>query len=304
MTVEKITLKAFIKDETLFEKKKKKKKKRRKGGLADSWFTDGGVGAGSGAGNGSSGASAGVGESFILELLAGITPSSFSANINSVTAYSKNSNDKDAGMTTYPSENRGAYPEEEPEMKINKVDQARQLFQAMYDRPGTARADIINAFMKDIGVKNSTAISYYTRFLSEFGLSSKDGDESLGQSKGMGKGMGDPARQYRGDDTANQIPDEEPPEMEDSVDPNRAGIIRIIKSAHLVYKKQNPQGGFNELWIYNLHNSTHDELNIRREILAGTDIPQKKTKSADGSQSYTVTTMGNAQLLLIKNLPN
>lgn len=302
MAAEKLTLKNFIKKETLLEKKRKKKKKskttkKKGGGIASAWYNDG-----LNAADSSGGDAGGMGESFILELLAGITPSSFSANINSATAWSKNSNDQDAGMTTYPSEDPDAR-EEEPEMKVNKVDQARQLFQAMFNQPNATRADIINSFMKDIGVTNSTAVSYYTRFLDEFGLSSKDAEENLGQGVSMGGGMDAPSGQADGDETLSQAPEEDP-EMEDPIDPNRAGIIRTVDNAHLVYKRQQEDGMYEELWIYNLHDSVHDELDIRRDILAGTDIPPKKTRSPDGAQKYTINTLGNAQLMHLTGLSN
>ncbi len=294
MTFKKLTLKSFMENQILHEKKKKKKKKRKSvytgGGLANNWFNDA---ADSGA----------VGESLIVELLAGILPSAFSANINTATVYNKNDNNKDAGMTTYPSEDPDDWVEEEPELKVNKVDQARQVFQAMYNKPNATRADIINTFMKDIGVTNSTAVSYYTRFLDEFGLSSKDAIENnLGQGSGMG-GMGDPTTQHTGNQELNQEPENQQ-EIEQPINPDKAGIIRTVDNAHLIYKRQTENGSYQELWIYNLHDSTNDELEIRRDILAGTDIPAKKTKSADGQQSYNVTTMGNAQLLKITGLPN
>lgn len=307
MASENIRLMDFYKDETLLEKKRKKKKKSRKrsrkpdgirkgsGGLDAGWYTDGAPGGSSGTGG------AAVGESLISEIFAGITPSAFSANINATSQFSKGYErpEKDPGMTTYPSEN----PEEEVEMKANKVDQARQLFQRMYNQPGATRADIINSFMKDVGVTNSTAVSYYTRFLEEFGLNTKDGEEALGQGTGMGGGMGAPVQQGAGEETPQETP-EEPVEMEDAIDPNRAGIIRTVDNAHLVFKRQSEDGTYDELWIYNIHSDTNDEMDIRRDILAGTDIPAKKTKSADGKQQYIVTTMGNAQMLKITGLPN
>ena len=45
------------------------------------------------------------------------------------------------------------------------------------------------------------------------------------------------------------------------------------------------------------------DLEIRRDILAGTDIPPKKTKSEDGSQMYKLNNIGNAQMLEITGLP-
>lgn len=305
MIADRLTLANFIKDETLFEKKKKKKKKKKTykgskgirkgtGGLDDGWYSGGGPDGSSGGG--------GMGESLISEIFAGISTGAFTPGVLSTVPNVSTDPDKDPGMTTYPSENPGAAGEEEVEMQVNKVDQARQIFQATFNRPNATRAEIINSFMKDVGVTNSTAVSYYTRFLDEFGVSSDGGDEALGQGTGMG-GMGDANTQGSGTETPQEAPPEKP-EMEDSADPDRAGIIRTVDNAHLVYKRQSEDGTYEELWVYNLHNSTHDELEIRRDILAGTDIPVKKTKSPDGAQQYYVTTMGNAQMMNIRGLPN
>lgn len=317
MATEKITLKDFIDDKAVFEKKNQKKpkrgliplKKKKKGrslynpgGLVNAWFTPGTSG-----GEACSGSYGGaIGESLLSELFAGImgaaTPSSVSANILQTSKLGKNTNNKDAGMTTYPSADDNY--EEEQEAKAAKVDQARQLFQAMYNRPNATRADIINSFMKDVGVTNSTAVSYYTRFLDEFGLSSKNAPEALGQGVKMGGGDNVPKAAGGKEALTPPVPVEEPPEMEEPLDPNRAGIIRTVDNAHLVYKRQSEDGTYEELWIYNIHDATNDDLDIRRDILAGTDIPAKKTKSPDGSQSYSITTMGNAQMLKIVGLPN
>ena len=80
-------------------------------------------------------------------------------------------------------------------------------------------------------------------------------------------------------------------------------IIRTVNGAHLVYKRQAEDGTFNELWVYNTDNM-QGELKIRRDILAGTDIPQNQTQSEDGSQHYTLQTLGNGQILYIQGLPN
>jgi len=292
MAAEKFTLKDFIEKRRPTPPKETKPKKR-KGGLADSWFT-------SGAPNGDSGSvSGGLGESLILELLAGITPASFSANVLSTAQLGKNRNDKDAGMTTYPS----AEPaEEEAEAHASKVDVARRLFQAMIDHPNATRADIINRFMKEVGVTNSTAVSYYTRFMKESGRSAEDAPENLGQGPGMGRDK-ETDSQPLGQETMTP-PAEPDVEMENPIDPDRAGVIRTVKNAHLVYKRQAEDGTYDELWVYNIHDATHDDLDIRRDILAGTDIPVKKTKSPDGKQSYSINTMGNAQMLSISGLPN
>ena len=87
-------------------------------------------------------------------------------------------------------------------------------------------------------------------------------------------------------------------------DPDRQGLIRRVPGAHLVYKRETEEGTYEELWIYNIQTSMGDELKIRREILAGTDIPVDKTENDQGDQTYDVWTVGNAQLLRIQGLPN
>lgn len=101
--------------------------------------------------------------------------------------------------------------------------------------------------------------------------------------------------EYEFDDVVDDVEDE---------DPNRQGLIRTIDDAHLVYKRRSPDSTYEELWIYNINDKIDSELEIRRAILAGTDIPQGKKHSDDGTQFYTLTTLGNAQLLHITGLPN
>lgn len=87
-------------------------------------------------------------------------------------------------------------------------------------------------------------------------------------------------------------------------DPDYQGVIRHVPRAHLVHKRQQEDGTFNELWIYNIGNDFKKELKIRRAILAGTDIPINKMRSPDNTQSYEIWTAGNAQMMMIKGLPN
>lgn len=86
-------------------------------------------------------------------------------------------------------------------------------------------------------------------------------------------------------------------------DPNKQGLIRTVKQAHLVYKRQNEEGDFEELWIYNVTDMKNG-MDIRKRILAGTDIPVAKTTSPDGVQSYKIWSVGNAELLQITGLSN
>lgn len=93
--------------------------------------------------------------------------------------------------------------------------------------------------------------------------------------------------------------DMEPSEPED---PNRQGMIRTVKGAHLVYKREVEDGTYEELWIYNA-STLRDEITIRKAVLAGTDIPVNKSQSPDGAQSVETWVAGNAELMLVKGLP-
>lgn len=86
-------------------------------------------------------------------------------------------------------------------------------------------------------------------------------------------------------------------------DPDRQGLIRNVKNAHLVYKRQDDDGTYEELWAYKV-GSLRDELDIRKAILAGTDIPINQMQSPDGKQVYHLWSSGNIEMLHIKGLPN
>jgi hypothetical protein len=88
-------------------------------------------------------------------------------------------------------------------------------------------------------------------------------------------------------------------------DPNKQGLIRTVKGAHLVYKRQTEEGSYEELWQYSTKSGNfQEEMKRRKAILAGTDIPPNKTTSPDGSQSYEIWTTSNAEMMVIKGLTN
>ena len=183
----------------------------------------------------------------------------------------------------------------------NKIDAARTMFQQLQGRDLT-RKDIIAEFVKRLDMKESTAVSYYERIAKELGLTNKDDDDSkmqAGEEFGEDPNIKATAQEEPVDDMPEEVPEDDP-----NGDPDRAGTIRHVKDAHLVYKRRNEEGTFDELWIYNVSNDMKDELTIRRAILAGTDIAKNKTKSEDGNQNYTLSTLGNAQYLQITGLPN
>ena len=88
-----------------------------------------------------------------------------------------------------------------------------------------------------------------------------------------------------------------------SEDPNKQGVLRTVDKARLVYKRNTGDGTFEELWIYK-SGTMRSEMEMRKAILAGTDIPVGSNTSEDGTQTFTTWTAGNAELIHITGLPN
>jgi hypothetical protein len=91
-------------------------------------------------------------------------------------------------------------------------------------------------------------------------------------------------------------------------DPDRQGIIRKVDGAHLVYKKKNDSGTYDELWMFPYRNQFDKGTlktggAIKRAILAGTDIPVNGNVSPDGSQKCKIKVLGDAQFVFISGLP-
>jgi hypothetical protein len=85
---------------------------------------------------------------------------------------------------------------------------------------------------------------------------------------------------------------------------NLKGLIRSVAGANLVFKKEEPDGNYNELWIYNVGDDSFKESKIRKAILAGTDIDPYSMSSGDEKQKAQTYTLGNVQFLEISGLPN
>lgn len=106
-------------------------------------------------------------------------------------------------------------------------------------------------------------------------------------------------------DDAEKVSDEveTDPEDETNDNPNRQGLIRTVKGAHLAYKRKNEDGTFDELWIFN-SDGLKTSIIIKKAILAGTDIPVDKTSSDDNLQTYKIWSSGNIEMIEVKGLPN
>jgi hypothetical protein len=182
---------------------------------------------------------------------------------------------------------------------------AQKMFQSLINQK-MSRGKVIAAFEKNLGVTNSTAVSYYQRLAKDAGLTNSGDREMPGPPPGLGQAASiDPnAAVAGGNQPAAQPPPSNVSGNEVPNDPNRQGLIRQVDGAHLVYKRKNEEGTYDELWVFGTGDEIEDSLKVRRNILAGTDIAPRSTKSANGTQSYTLNTLGTGQLLCIKGLPN
>lgn len=194
---------------------------------------------------------------------------------------------------------------EEDESDDTQYANAGKMFQTLVNQKMN-RAKIIAAFEKNLGVTNSTAVSYYQRLAKNAGLTNS-GDRTMNtQPPGLGVPAGfENQTTIPGGQQPSTVPQESNISgVEIQGDPNRQGLIRTVKGAHLVYKRKNEEGTFDELWVFGTGGDMENSLKVRRAILAGTDIPARATKSVNGNQSYTLKTLGNGQLLSIKGLQN
>lgn len=127
---------------------------------------------------------------------------------------------------------------------------------------------------------------------------SKDSSEQLPELDGLSpaEDTGD------GEDEHGDGIDHVVDNVEDN-DPDRAGQIRTVPNAHLIYKRQSDDGTFEELWIYKT-TELRTEAKIKRAIVSGTDIPPNSRTSPDGSQQYEIWNVGNVELIRIQGLPS
>lgn len=133
-----------------------------------------------------------------------------------------------------------------------------------------------------------------------------DGEE---QPEGDDQGEGDFSEfddllddEESGDEDMPPEEGEGDPEQQEQGDPNRAGVIRHVKGAHLVYKREMEDGTYEELYIFNSGEFRRD-MDTKKAILAGTDIPKNATQSPDGSQVSDTWSAGNCTLVRITGIP-
>jgi len=107
-----------------------------------------------------------------------------------------------------------------------------------------------------------------------------------------------------GEEDEEDFDDDLDDDLDESDVPQYDGIVRSVKGAYLVSRKQQPDQTFTEVWIYNTDRKYENEANTRKAILAGTDIDPKTSVSEDKSQKAIYKSIGNVQFLTIVGLPN
>lgn len=104
------------------------------------------------------------------------------------------------------------------------------------------------------------------------------------------------------DDVPEDEIDDELGGEEEHQDRDKMGLIRRVANAHLVYKRQEEDGTYTELWLY--HDDVIKSAEIRREIIAGTDIDINTGYSEDKLQTYEIWSPGNCEMMEIRGLPS
>lgn len=158
----------------------------------------------------------------------------------------------------------------------------------------------------------------------EFGLSDADFDAIDNISPVIDKQMQDSSEEPEDGQFQDELDDDgsmdepldgsgEADELDDSLggdeeeqpeeDPNFQGVIRTVKGANLVYKRQMPDNTFTELWIMNVGNDMKKESQTKRAIIAGTDVDAQSQQSQDGKQNMELYTVGNVQFCELSGLP-
>lgn len=135
----------------------------------------------------------------------------------------------------------------------------------------------------------------------EFGIDDKQQDEQGGFDDHFGTDEQSSEDPMGGSEPQDMMGQEEG----ESEDPDMQGDIRYVPNAHLVYKRETSDGTFEELWFYNTDkDSPRSDEDIKNDILSGTDIDPKKLSSEDGTQQYTIWSVGNGQMIQIIGLSN
>lgn len=99
--------------------------------------------------------------------------------------------------------------------------------------------------------------------------------------------------------------DDEDFDEDEEAEPSRyEGIVRAVKGAYLVSKKQQPDDTYTEIWVYNTGKDYKSEAEVRKSILAGTDIDPTKNFSEDGSQEAVIDSVGNVQYITLTGMPD
>lgn len=184
----------------------------------------------------------------------------------------------------------------------------RQLVAAVFADHGLeVDPEVVRTVLMNLGREESEECGSFNRLRDMANYSSEEQEDDMSDEEMSDEQVDDEIDDMMDDDGSSmdgeQFGDEldEPQEWDD---PNYQGVIRTVPDAHLVYKRQQEDGTFNELWQYNIGKDFRKELETRRAILAGTDIPVTKMASPDNTQTYELWTAGNCQLLNIRGLPN
>lgn len=82
------------------------------------------------------------------------------------------------------------------------------------------------------------------------------------------------------------------------------GILRTVPKASMIYKREQQDGTFEEMWIYNTTKDNRRDQQIYNNIVSGSDIPQGGSQSEDKTQGVETWAIGNVKMVLLTGLTN
>lgn len=192
---------------------------------------------------------------------------------------------------------------------VSDIDKIARNIEDVFDVGDTASSDetddLVDMFSddddqpEDSGIWDNVDTSEFGEDDVEYDPSDRDHDEEDDILNGP---------DYEPQDTQEEVEDDDPVEDEllDATpeDPNFDGNIRTVKGACLVYKRLNNSNMYEELWVFTKPSTVKEQADIRRAILAGTDIDLHSGRSEDGSQGARTKAVGNTVFIEITGLPN
>ena len=88
------------------------------------------------------------------------------------------------------------------------------------------------------------------------------------------------------------------------VNANYQGNVRTVQNARLIYKRKQPNGTYEELWLFNVSSDPKINAKIKKDILTITNIDDTDERriSPDGGQTHETSVIGNIAYVKVSGI--